>query len=245
MEDLLRKSKAIDVLLALSKGPMKVTDIHIACNRCSLPILETRLRELREGGYIRQVMLENPHPYRKEYELTPDGEKTVKILQYMDDHFKYDKLSVGKKMLLLILGRYPDGVTATQMQKFLFLLREEQNVHRALPGFYDFTWYTHGPYNVDIVRDAEKLEISGLVETRRETLDVRPDGSEVYRITYTPTGLGKDAVEQIAKMMTSEVLASLEYLDEFKRMGVGELVDFVHAKYEKKYTGEKTHARNG
>lgn len=89
-----------------------------------------------------------------------------------------------KDWLLLVIGAARgELLSPVQLQKSMFLLKEDQS-DAVGQYFYKFVPYAYGPFCIDLYRDAEELEQEGLVSIhlnrsgRWREYRITPDGAE-------------------------------------------------------------------
>ena len=126
-------------------------------------------------------------------------------------------------LLLVIAAAEGDLLSPVQLQKSMFLLGKEQE-SAVGKGYYEFVAYAYGPFCVDLYRDAEELEHSGLVS-------IHLNLSGRWR-EYRATPVGATKAEQIQQCVNEQVI---EYVKRtvcwVQTMSFHELVKKIYDKY--------------
>lgn len=118
-----------------------------------------------------------------------------------------------QRTILKLLGAADGAVSATQIQKYLFLLREETCLHGD-STFYEFLPYKFGPFSFAAQREIEALTAYGYVESVGSSLKI--------------TGLGKRAARGVDCDLEGAVLA---VVSEHGRKPLRTLLQEVYARY--------------
>jgi hypothetical protein len=82
-----------------------------------------------------------------------------------------------QRTILHLLGTADGAVTATRLQKYLFLLREQTSL-RHDPSFYEFVPYKFGPFSFAAQREIEALTAYGYIESVGSSLKVTELGGQ-------------------------------------------------------------------
>lgn len=82
-----------------------------------------------------------------------------------------------QRTILKLLGTADSAVSATQLQKYLFLLREETSVRHDLT-FYEFLPYKFGPFSFAAQREIETLTAYAYIESKGSWLGVTALGKK-------------------------------------------------------------------
>lgn len=224
METLFR-SRAVDILLALSEKPMSVREL-ISRVGGSATTIEQRLRELKEAGLIEEDVSKG-FPFRRELRLTERGKDVAKNLQLLRSLF-IDELPF-KRMIWPLLTLYVVGEIRgkTKLQKLVFLLDKELNIIKDQG--YNFVPYKYGPFSKELIEDVEMLILTGLVKTEEEVKEF--NGEEVTIMVYKLTDRGKSIARQIYNELTDEEKRRINKLKEFNTRSARSLTAYVHRKY--------------
>ena len=120
-----------------------------------------------------------------------------------------------QKVLLALLEKAPKQ-TASKIQflKWLFLLKEEENIH-CHGRFYDFLPYKYGPFSFSVYRDISEMESWGWIES----------DEEYFHFKGTSNGSTHDA-------LSPKVLGLLEkIIGNYGELPQEVLVEYVYQKY--------------
>ena len=120
-----------------------------------------------------------------------------------------------QKVLLALLGRMPgEKASRTQFVKWLFLLREEENIDRYV-NFYSFFPYKYGPFSFVAYRDIARLERFGWVKS----------DSSSFRFTTPEKGYSEPE-------LPPSVIYSIEkIIEKYGTLSQQSLVSYVYEKY--------------
>ncbi len=91
-----------------------------------------------------------------------------------------------QRTILRLLSAAGEKVSATQLQKYIFLLREETFLGRD-PAFYEFLPYKYGAYSFAAQREIDALVAYGYIESSATSLDITTLGKKESRETDTDT----------------------------------------------------------
>ena len=123
-------------------------------------------------------------------------------------------------LLKIIAAANGEAVTPAQLQKVAFLLG--QKFPDDVPSnYYRFRKYDYGPFCVDIYRDAEKLQLDGLVSIR-----VNPRGGW-KEYAASQQGLANDS-DSISESMTKYIAKKVKWA---RAVSFQELVREIYRKY--------------
>ena len=234
----IRRSKGLEILLELLKGPKHVRELHSEIGG-SLSTIETRIDELVKEGLVCYEELDS-WPFRKVLKLTERGSELAKLLKLEGGLFgaaaeKARELGFSERrakwilLLLYSLGGKVEG--GTRLQKLLFLLKHEFGV-RDLP--YEFAPYIHGPFSEEVRDDAAELQWRGLIEIEGKVLDAA-DG--ILERTYRLTPDGQKMAEGFHAALPETTKQSLQKLARFNEMRLVELLRYVYSTYPKESVG--------
>ncbi len=120
-----------------------------------------------------------------------------------------------QKVLLALLERMP-GEKASKIQfvKWLFLLKEEENIDRYV-NFYSFFPYKYGPFSFIAYRDIATLERFGLVKS----------DSSSFRYTAPKKGYSE------SKLSPSVMYSIEKIIENYGGLSQQSLVSYVYEKY--------------
>jgi uncharacterized protein (DUF488 family) len=120
-----------------------------------------------------------------------------------------------EKVLLHLLRNTPArSATKIQVLKWLFLLREEENINE-FGSFYDFLPYKFGPFSFTVYRDIEELENFGYINT---------DPNSIYLIE------NRNLFNEF--VLSDDVKISIgRILKQFGLITQQQLIEYVYKKY--------------
>ncbi|HEY1211262.1 MAG TPA: DUF488 domain-containing protein [Terracidiphilus sp.] len=122
-----------------------------------------------------------------------------------------------QRTILNILSSAGRPVYATQMQKYLFLLKKETFLGGD-SAFYDFVPYRYGPYSFSAHREIESLAVNGYIESHSTTAG----------ISLTATSIGKKE----AKRSDSDTTRSAHFIiSKYGNVSTRGLMKDVYARY--------------
>jgi len=114
----------------------------------------------------------------------------------------------------------------TRLQKLVFLMQEEFEDNN-LPGTYNYIPYDYGPFAKKLYADLDYLKDRGYIRESTETIE---DGKVQYNYQLTPEG--REHLEQQPANKVNQILDLAEPIkQEFNRVSLPELLDYVYAKY--------------
>jgi uncharacterized protein YwgA len=125
----------------------------------------------------------------------------------------YKAMLRRQRTILRLLGTADDAVSATQLQKYLFLLREETFLGRDAT-FYEFLPYKFGPYSFAAQREIEALTTYGYIASFGSSLAI--------------TTLGKNEATNVDGDTTRAVLA---IVSKYGKKPLRSLLRDVYARY--------------
>jgi len=233
--EVLSRSKAIEILLALLDGPKHVRLLHREVGG-SVSTIESRVRELIDARLIKEV--EESATGRRVLELTSTGRALAIALNKIMESTTKTKVTgdilEGRRRWILILLYVLGAIKgSTRLEKLLFLLKEEFKV--VDEPFYDFTPYLFGPFSAEALNDAKLLRDAGLIEIIEETLDFSPLSDWiVIRKTYRLTEAGKEIARHLLfeeLRRRPEMREVLRKLQQFNVMPLDELLSYIYKNY--------------
>jgi len=118
-----------------------------------------------------------------------------------------------QRTILRLLSVAGDQVSTTQLQKYIFLLREETSLG-CDPAFYEFLPYKYGPYSFAAQREIDALVAYGYMESSTTSLDI--------------TTLGKTESNEIGSDAARAVLA---IFSKYGRTPLRSLLKDVYTRY--------------
>lgn len=118
-----------------------------------------------------------------------------------------------QRTILKLLGATGGVLSATQLQKYLFLLHEETSL-RYDPSFYEFLPYKFGPFSFAAQREIETLSAYGYIESLGSSVKV--------------TALGKQEADRVDCATEHAVCA---VVSEHARKSLKTLLREVYARY--------------
>ena len=219
-----RKSKGLEILLALLEGPKHVRELQAKVGGSALTV-EMRIQELLKERYIEEEKSE-VWPFRKILKLTESGRKLATFLKLETSllapppEVSTEKAKEKGKWLLALLhavGGVIEG--STRLQKLFFLSKHEFGL-LELP--YSFLPFLHGPFSADINDDALDLETAGLIEVQREMVEPT---------LYALTPRGNRVAKEIFEKLPEDNKKALSKVRRFNEMGLAELLKYVYDKY--------------
>jgi uncharacterized protein YwgA len=85
-----------------------------------------------------------------------------------------------QRTILRVLSAASEKVSATQLQKYMFLLRKETFLGGD-PAFYEFLPYKYGPYSFAAQREIDALVAYGYIDSSASSLDITALGNKESR----------------------------------------------------------------
>lgn len=234
IEDLFKKTKAIEVLIALRDGPKKVVELHGVVGG-SMSTLESRLRDLIDGDYLSEDVSKE-FPFKRILQLTSEGKRIADVLVHMGVSFNPAGMPSGRKWILALIHSFGE-LSITTLQKLLFLLKVETKT-KLDKDFYVFDWYKFGPYTEEIDRDVRKLEMDGFIDTKTEIFGRDEQGDEIRKMSFHLSDRGSEKIKEILDELDISK-KNIAHLKKYANMTVKQLVDDVHKRYEEKFEGGK------
>lgn len=121
-----------------------------------------------------------------------------------------------RQKVLLTLLRESTNSSASKIQfvKWLFLLREEENIDRYV-NFYDFFPYKYGPFSFLAYKDIAELERFGWVKSDSSSFRYTVPEKEADKLTLPP-----DVTRSIEKI-----------IEKYGRLSQQSLIKYVYGKY--------------
>lgn len=226
---LLKKSKALEILLALLDGPKHIRELQLHVGG-SMTTLEERVKELLRDGLI--VEKESKKwPFKRTLELTERGRETAIFLRRIVSFFTGQLSEERQKWILALLYALEEVKGNTRLEKLLFLLKNEFNLD--LEPFYEFKPYKLGPFSADILRDAVDLDRAGLIKISEEIYEPHePSGEWIIGKRYELTFVGKEVAKAIYDKLPSEIKNAFLLLKRFNEMPLKKLIEYVYKKYK-------------
>ena len=223
--EILFRSRAIDILLALYEKSMGVRELINKVGG-SATTVEQRLRELKKARLIEENVSKG-FPFRRELRLTEKGKEVAKKLKILRSLF-VDELPL-KRMIWPLLTLYVVGEIRgkTKLQKLVFLLDKELNIIRD--HGYNFVRYRYGPFSKELIEDVEMLILIGLVKTEEEVKEFNSE--EVTIVVYKLTDRGKNIARKAYNELTDEEKRRINKLKEFNAKSARSLTVYVHRRY--------------
>jgi uncharacterized protein YwgA/DNA-binding HxlR family transcriptional regulator len=226
----LRRSKAVEILFALSEGPKHIRELQSKVGG-SASTIEARVQELLKDGLIRERKLDF-WPFRKELELSERGREVVRVVELQGSLLSLAARKPPEertKWIFALLHAMGGKIRGRlRLQKLLFLLKHECGAE--LP--YEFIPYMYGPYSADIFEDIAVLKDEGFLEVRGgspEPLEII--GDRTAGMSYILTKRGEEKAVSIYEELPNEMKRALSSLKKFNEMGIRELVRYVYDKY--------------
>ena len=225
---ILRGSKAIEILFALSKGPKHVRELQSEVGG-SASTVQDRIQELLKEGLIHERKLDS-WPFRKDLLLTEKGKEIVKIIDLQGGLFRpvvpqaFEERAEWILTLLHIMGGKVEG--RLRLQKLIFLLRHEYEIE--IP--YKFIPYMYGPYSADIFEDLATLKDKRLLEVEGESIEPREMVGDLA-MSFNLTKQGEEKAKEIYMKLPGKAKQALLSLRRFNKMNLRELVRYVYDKY--------------
>lgn len=234
-ERALKKSRGVEVLFALLEGPKGFTELSSDAGG-SLSTIKLRVEELIDSGVIKEEKWES-FPFKRVLELTDKGHRIARMLKSIEEASGEvrKKPSMPKERgewilaLLHTLGGEIRG--STRLQKLLFLFREKFKV--VEDDFYEFEPLHYGSFSWEIVKDAEALERTGLIDVKTEVLETGENFSEdgAFRRTYNLSAEGEEIAREIYNALPEKIKHALLSLRGFNYMTLEKLVEYIYSNY--------------
>lgn len=230
----LRRSKTIEILFTLSKGPKHIRKLQSEVGG-SASTVEVCVEELLKEGLIHERKLES-WPFRRELELTEKGKEIVRVTELQGGVLglvtspSKDRAEWILALLHAVGGKIEGRL---RLQKLMFLLKHEQKID--VP--YKFVPYMYGPYSADVFEDLPLLRDDGFIE-------VLEKGVASQEIVGTPTmdfsltAKGEEKAREIfLKKLSPKIRQALLELDHFNKLDLRELIKYVYDNYPRESLG--------
>ncbi|MEW5760543.1 MAG: winged helix-turn-helix transcriptional regulator [Candidatus Thermoplasmatota archaeon] len=239
IEEVLKRSKAIDILNSLIEKPKNVIEVYKTIPGGSLSTLELRLKELINAGLIKEDILQT-FPQKRILSLTSEGKRIAQVMWYLQDSFNVEKLIPRKKWMLRVFGVVGGEVKdATRLVKLMFLLKAECNVSVKDSDFYSFMPQKRGPYAKEIMDDTRSLEAARLIEIEEIVLTTAGDADIVHHI-YRLTERGREVADELIKDVPENITLTMkDRLGSYNLIPLSDLLQYVHEKYPEFYRGDE------
>jgi DNA-binding HxlR family transcriptional regulator len=224
----LEKSKATQIMVSLlNQGSMSFTQL-ISYTGGSPRTLIDRIDELSKNKLI-TVKKETKFPFREEIELTAKGTEIAKLLR---SAYKLSEkgLSRNEKILLFMMYRLGNIIKGTtRIEKLPFILKHELGVDLK----YHYIPMEYGPYSVELLEEIGLLENKGYITIQSNIVTVKDkdEEKEVERRMYCLTSKGLKKAQEVSKKISAEIQEAINKLDNYNKMPLSDLLDFVHKKY--------------
>jgi len=226
--DILTKSKGPEVLITLLEGPKPFTALHQAVGG-SLSTVQDRVEELIEAKRVKDEWTKS-WPFTRTLSLTQEGRRIARIMRFMKEFLDPSKLSEGKRWMIATLHTHGEVRGSIRLQKLHFLLKEELKAPVG-SGYYDFTWYIHGPYSKLLADDANALELWGLLQVDEEELGSTEEGGEKILRVYRLTPQGEEVAKLVLTNLPTRGKLAIKSLERFNQMPLKSLLKYVYSKY--------------
>jgi len=223
--NVLFRSKAVDILLALYEEPLNIRPL-IRKVGGSATTIEQRIRELVKEGLIKEKASKQ-FPFRKTLELTDKGKEVAEKLLLLRSTFTNELPLKRMKWPLLILYIVNKIKGKTKLQKLVFLLDKELKIIKDHK--YNFIKYRYGPFSKELIQDIEILILAGFINIEEEIKEI--NGEEITIPIYTLTARGQKIAQKIYNNLTKHEKEKIEKLNYYNKMTAKELTQYVHQKY--------------
>lgn len=235
--NLLRKEKAVEILLTLLKGAKGVRELQRAVGGSYKTIYE-RIKEFLEAELIKEEYVTDetfgPRPYDPRLiRLSEEGRKLAQSI--VDSGFAKPLLlrKFRERWDIAVLHVLKTVSGRTRFMKLLFLSQKECGfTKRELTGFYRFRAGKYGPFSRGLKEDLDELQHDKFITI--EVKSVGPDEfSEeqkflhVYRLVSEQTEVVQEALDNLPH----NAIQRLEKLKTFNRMPLMDLLEYVYRNY--------------
>lgn len=232
---MLRGSKAIEILSALSKGPKHVRELQSEVGG-SASTIGVRVQELLKEGLIREREFDF-WPFRKELELTEKGKEVMRVVELQGGLLglaaRRSPEERAKWILTLLQAMGGEIRGRLRLQKLMFLLKHEHGAE--LP--YEFIPYIYGPYSADIFEDLAALRDEGLLDLKGEVPWPMEMIGQTTGTSYSLTKKGKERAGELYEKLSDEEKRALSSLKKFAKMSNREIIRYVYSKYPRESLG--------
>lgn len=230
----LRRSKAIEILFALSKGSKHIRELQSEVGG-SASTVGACVEDLLKEGLIRERKLDS-WPFRRELDLTEKGKEIVRVTKLQGGVLglvtspSKDRAEWILALLHAVGGKIEGRL---RLQKLMFLLKHEQKID--LP--YKFVPYMYGPYSADVFEDLPLLKDEGLIEVREKGVASQEIvGTPTMGFSLTAKGEEK-AGEIFLKKLSPKIRQALLELNRFNKLDLRELIKYVYDNYPRESLG--------
>ena len=235
--DILRKRKAVEVLLTLSRGAKGIREIQRAVGG-SYNTVYARINEFLEANLIEQEYLTDEIFGKKPYDkrlirLTAKGRELVQSL--ISSGFAKPLLlrKVRERWIIAVLHTLKTIYGRTRLMKLLFLLKNElEFAKHEMLGFYRFRSGKYGPFSRGVTDDLEELEDDAFIEVRVKEVSLGEFNEEkavlhIYNLVPKQSDVVQEALDNLPK----NSIQRLSKLKVFNRMPLIKLLKYVYTNY--------------
>jgi uncharacterized protein YwgA/DNA-binding HxlR family transcriptional regulator len=231
--DVIRKEKAVDILLALDKGAKGIREIQEAVGGSNSTILhrinEMRLEDLVQAEYLSDEEYGEIPRNKRLIRLADKGKVAVNSL--IEAGFvkplvlKKDR----QKWIMCILEMLGTVSGKTRIMKLLFLLRFEFGARRG--NFFRFKAWLYGPYSDEVSKDLGEIENQGLIIKRNIPYKIENAREEHILYEYALTDVGKSIAHELLLSLKQDEVDAICRLKRFNQMTLNELIAHVYRLY--------------
>ena len=223
-DEFIKKDRAIDLLLELSKGPNHVRALIRKVGGGSQTVLD-RINELVDMG----IAVDHHESNKRIIRLRDIGYYYARILGYF---LKPGRPREREKWILALIWAMGDNKeskriwTKIRLQKLLFLLKHDKDfLVKFLP--YNFYPWKQGPFDDTIIEDVRNLELKLLIRIKPIQTNKSRKGSEMYELTPR----GADVARRAFYSFPAKIRMKMIQLRQFNKMNRNDLIKYVYSKF--------------
>lgn len=237
--DVLRRSKAVEILLALQRGGLSITEVQKAVGGSFKTIYE-RIEELLKANLITDeyLTLDTPNigfPAVRLIRLTNKGKEITQSM--VDSGFVKPLIlrKVRERWVIAVLYSLKTISGRTRFMKLLFLLKNELGfTKRELAGFYQFRAGRYGPFSRGLEKDLEELHDDGFIDVKViATSHAKFSEEQEYSYVYKLVPQGAEVVQEALDNLPPDIVQKLDKLRMFNRMSLIKLLEYIYKNYPK------------
>lgn len=226
--DVVRRSKGLEILFALSEGPKFVSDLQRSVGGSSTTVEERITELIHEGVIVEEKM--GTAPFRRTLTLTEKGREVTDNLRRTNNLLSGQLPEKRYATLVGILTVLGEVRSRTKLEKLVFLLQNEFGYVTAQP--YAFSANKHGPYSKEMINDTEELQRLSIIEEETTTYEpYAPDGREVVQYTYRITPFAQGLSKIVYENLSADQRSKMAKLKKYNDMPLKQLLAYVHDKW--------------
>lgn len=235
--EVLRKKKAVEIMLILQSGAMGIREIQEAVGG-SYSTIYPRLNELQEAGLIKEEYLNGElygriPPDKRWIRLTKKGRQTIQFMIRSNLVKPLSLPKVRERWIIAVLHTLGLVSGRTRLIKLLFLLKNELGFTKhELGSFYRFIAGKYGPFSRGLIKDLEELQDIGFIKMEGKPVHLNEfNEEEKYIYNYELTPKGKNVVKEVLDNLPINAVHRLRNLETFNKIPLQELLKYIYKKY--------------